>query len=188
MNKIAILLFASLTATPALAATSAMARGLQTEVDIHAVSQDGIGKSIGTVRILRHKDGILFEPDLQGLEHGLHGFHLHENADCSPAEKDGKMAAAAAAGGHYDPDGKGEHNGPYEEGHKGDLPALYFNENGVARIPVLAPRLEFDDLHGRALVIHKGGDNYSDRPKSLGGGGERVACSEITLDRQDLSQ
>ena len=34
-------------------------------------------------------------------------------------------------------------------------------------------------LKGKALIIHAGGDNYSDRPAPLGGGGARVACGLI---------
>jgi Cu-Zn family superoxide dismutase len=40
----------------------------------------------------------------------------------------------------------------------------------------LAPRLKLSDLKGRALMVHMGGDNYSDKPQALGGGGARVAC------------
>jgi Cu-Zn family superoxide dismutase len=29
------------------------------------------------------------------------------------------------------------------------------------------------------MMIHAGGDNYSDKPKALGGGGKRVACGII---------
>jgi Cu-Zn family superoxide dismutase len=28
-------------------------------------------------------------------------------------------------------------------------------------------------------MIHAGGDNYSDTPKPLGGGGERIACGVV---------
>ena len=36
-----------------------------------------------------------------------------------------------------------------------------------------------NDLYGRALVIHAGGDNYSDSPEPLGGGGARLACGVV---------
>ena len=39
--------------------------------------------------------------------------------------------------------------------------------------------LKLEDVAGRALVIHEGGDNYSDTPKPLGGGGVRMACGVI---------
>jgi Cu-Zn family superoxide dismutase len=28
-------------------------------------------------------------------------------------------------------------------------------------------------------MVHAGGDNYSDQPKPLGGGGDRIACGLI---------
>jgi Cu-Zn family superoxide dismutase len=94
-------------------------------------------------------------------------------------EKKGSMTAGEAAGGHFDPTGTGRHEGPYGDGHLGDLPALYVDAEGNARHPVLAPRLKVADLKGRVLMVHEGGDNYSDQPKPLGGGGARVACGVI---------
>jgi Cu-Zn family superoxide dismutase len=43
---------------------------------------------------------------------------------------------------------------------------------------VPAPRLKLSDIQGRALVIHEGGDNYSDTPEN-GGGKGRIACGVI---------
>ncbi|TXH61396.1 MAG: superoxide dismutase [Cu-Zn] SodC2, partial [Thiothrix sp.] len=60
-----------------------------------------------------------------------------------------------------------------------DLPALYVDSEGKATNPVLAPRLKLADLSGRALMIHAGGDNHSDHPAPLGGGGARMACGVI---------
>lgn len=148
------------------------------EIEIHKASAEGMGQSIGTIIVHDHEDGVLFEPELEGLETGLHGFHLHENPSCEPAKKDGKITAAAGAGGHLNPN-NGEHHGPFEKGHLGDLPALYFDDSGEATLPVLAPRLEYEGLTGHALVIHAGGDNYANEPKPLGGGGARVACGVI---------
>jgi len=37
-------------------------------------------------------------------------------------------------------------------------------------LPVLKT---LDQLEGRALMIHAGGDNYADEPEPLGGGGAR---------------
>ncbi|WP_413468754.1 superoxide dismutase family protein [Marinobacter sp.] len=148
------------------------------QVTMHALTEKGTGKEMGTIIAHRTPYGVLFTPDLKGLSTGIHGFHLHQNPDCGPTEKDGKVTPGGAAGGHYNPN-DGSHNGPYKVGHLGDLPALYVNEQGEATVPVLAPRLEFGDLNGRALIIHKGGDNYSDKPEALGGGGARVACGVI---------
>jgi Cu-Zn family superoxide dismutase len=91
----------------------------------------------------------------------------------------GKPMAASAAGGHFDPLMTGKHEGPYGNGHSGDLPFLYVDKDGKALLPVLAPRLKVSDLKGRSLMIHAGGDNYSDVPEKLGGGGSRLACGAV---------
>jgi len=152
-------------------------------VGIYSVNEKGAQELIGKVTIKEHQYGVLLIPDIENLEPGLHGFHLHENPDCSPARKDGKRMAAASAGGHFDPEGTGKHRGPFDtEGHLGDLPALFVNQQGEANQPELAPRLTFDDFDSHALVIHQNGDNYSDDPKPLGGGGSRVACGAIQIE------
>lgn len=89
------------------------------------------------------------------------------------------MVAGLAAGGHYDPQSTGAHHGPKGEGHKGDLPALTVSATGSANQKLIAPRLSVADLQGRSIMIHEGGDNYSDKPKPLGGGGGRVACGVV---------
>ncbi|SDL47132.1 superoxide dismutase, Cu-Zn family [Modicisalibacter muralis] len=153
------------------------AQGAQ-EIELHEVSTDGVGESIGTVTVEDTDYGLLLTPDLSGLNAGMHGFHVHQNASCEPKEEGGETTPAGAAGGHLDPQDTGTHQGPYGEGHLGDLPVLMVDEEGNATTPVLAPRLEVADLEGRALMIHEGGDTYSDEPK-LGGGAGRVACGAV---------
>ena len=149
-------------------------------VQMHKVSATGKGDPVGSVVISESKYGLIFTPQLKGLPAGAHGFHLHEKPDCGPAEQDGKAVAAGGAGGHFDPQKKGKHDLPWGDGHLGDLPALYVNQDGTANNPVLAPRLKvLTDVSGRALMIHKGGDNHSDHPEPLGGGGARIACGVI---------
>lgn len=148
-------------------------------VNMTAVDATGATKEIGTVNIHQTRYGIEFAPKLTGLTPGMHGFHMHQNPSCAPGEKDGKMMPALAAGGHYDPGNTGLHEGPWADGHLGDLPALYVDEKGNAANPVLAPRLKLSDLNGHALMLHFGGDNHSDHPNPLGGGGARIACVVI---------
>jgi Cu-Zn family superoxide dismutase len=149
-------------------------------VPIHKVTDKGVGEKIGTITITESAHGVLFKPDLRDLPPGVHGFHIHQNPSCDAKEKDGKMTAAEAAGRHYDPEKNEKHGGPWGDGHKGDLPALYVSSGGTTTQPVMASQLVFQDLPGRALVIHAGGDNYSDYPDPAGGGGERIACGVIT--------
>lgn len=148
-------------------------------VQMNAADEKGTGKSLGRVVISESKYGLVFTPELTGLKPGLHGFHVHENPSCAAAEKDGKSVPAQAAGGHYDPTGSKRHDLPWGEGHLGDLPGLFVDAKGHADQPVLAPRLKMSDVKGRALMVHAGGDNYSDQPAPLGGGGARVACGVI---------
>ena len=150
-------------------------------VTLYRVDDTGMGEAIGTLQAEDTDYGLLLTPDLEGLEQGIRGFHVHQNPDCGPAiNDDGETVPALAAGGHYDPEGSEDHHGPYDDnGHLGDMPALYFDADERATLPVLAPRLKVADLRGRALVLHAGGDNYSDDPAALGGGGARAACGVV---------
>jgi len=148
-------------------------------VQMHLTSAEGIGKEIGTITAADSSFGLVLTPHLKDLPPGFHGFHVHQNADCNPGKESGKTVPALAAGGHYDPKGTGKHEGPYGEGHLGDLPQLYVASDGQAVGPVLAPHLKVSDLKGHSLMIHAGGDNYSDQPQKLGGGGARLACGSI---------
>lgn len=145
----------------------------ETSVTLNFTSENNTGESVGTILIRETPLGLLITPNLHGLNPGLHGLHVHQNASC---DKNGM-----AAGGHFDPSNTGKHAGPYtDEGHLGDLPILYVNSDGTANTPVLTPRLHYiAEISHHALMIHTGGDNYSDNPEKLGGGGTRMVCGII---------
>lgn len=163
----------------ALTLFAAVAAADEIVVTVALATDAGVGKEVGTIKVQDTAYGALFTPNLRDLPPGLHGFHVHENGHCGPAEKDGKMTAGMAAGGHLDPAKTGKHLGPYGDGHLGDLPPLVVDADGTATLPVLAPRLKVKDLSERSLMIHAGADNYSDQPKPLGGGGARIACGVV---------
>ena len=87
--------------------------------------------------------------------------------------------AGLAAGGHYDPTHAGKHEGPGMQGHKGDLPFITADANNKVNAKLHVAGLTTADIKGRSLIIHAGGDNYSDTPAPLGGGGARIACGLI---------
>jgi superoxide dismutase, Cu-Zn family len=172
-RSIRILTFSS----AALLLVTGVAIAQQLTVDINRISDAGVGEKIGTIVISQGKGGVAFKVAVTGLPKADRGFHVHEKGDCGPAMKDGKMTAGEAAGPHFDPEGKKSHKGPKGAGHKGDLPLLKGTDKGVSQT-VTAPRLKLADVQGRALVIHEGGDNYSDHPQN-GGGKGRAACGVV---------
>jgi Cu-Zn family superoxide dismutase len=149
-------------------------------VTMNKIDDSGVGSSIGVIQLEDTKEGLRLSPSLNGLPPGQHGFHVHEKSDCGSAEDKGKKTAGMAAGSHLDPKHTGKHLGPAStEGHSGDLPFLTVDDKGSAQAAVVAPHLKVDDVIGHSLMIHAGGDNYSDQPKPLGGGGARIACGTL---------
>ncbi len=138
---------------------------------VHRLTSQGTAESIGTVSFSDSRHGLLIQPDLSGLEPGPIGLHVHENPSCA-ASSEG--APGMGAGSHYDPEGKGVHEGPYGDGHLGDLPVLIVEQDGTSTIASLAPRLSLSDLNGRSLMVHAGKDNYGSSP-----GGGRAYCGVI---------
>lgn len=162
----------------ALAAAFALpAAAAEVSTKVYLLTDKGNGDMVGKVYFADTDKGLAIKPRLKGLPAGNHGFHVHANRSCAPAKgADGKMVPGLAAGGHYDPDKTGKHEGPDGKGHLGDLPALVVKADGTAGGTLMAPRLKVADLKKRSLMIHAGGDNYSDQPAALGGGGARLAC------------
>lgn len=144
---------------------------LAASVTIPMYLLDDAQTPIGSVQAQDTFKGLKLTPRLHGLPPGAHGFHVHVNPNC--ANK------GLAAGGHLDPKHSNKHLGPNKSGHLGDLPRLLVKANGTATQSLIAPRLKAQDIIGHSLMIHVDGDNYSDSPKPLGGGGARLACGVI---------
>lgn len=154
-------------------------QAVNSSVTMYSLNEKGSGSSIGTIEISQMDEGVVLTPNLKGLTPGLHGFHVHENGSCAPATKDGTVTPGGAAGSHLDLRNSKHHDAPWADGHTGDMPALFVDSSGLATHPVFAPNLNLKMMDGKAVIIHEGGDNYSDSPKPLGGGGARVACGIV---------
>ncbi|SKA61662.1 superoxide dismutase, Cu-Zn family [Enterovibrio nigricans DSM 22720] len=166
--------------TPLFAALTLMAFNAFAETTTVEMVDLVSGKVVGVVEVSESKYGTVFSPSLEMLPPGMHGFHLHSNGSCESSLKNGKVVLGGAAGGHYDPEHTGQHGFPWTDGnHLGDLPGLYVDSNGKADVPVLAPRVKLSDINGKAIMIHAGGDNHSDHPAKLGGGGSRIVCGVV---------
>jgi len=94
------------------------AQAVSEDVQLNLVTNQGVGQTIGSVKITETDRGLEFAPTLRALPPGKHGFHIHAEGSCQPAMKEGKAVAAGAAGGHYDPQHTGKHEGPLGAGQR----------------------------------------------------------------------
>ena len=170
----------SLSIVSLVLAVPSVALAATATVEVNKIDANGVGASIGTLTLEDTGGGLKITPKLTGLPPGAHGFHVHANADCGPGEQNGQKVAGLAAGGHFDPAKTGKHLGPISTaGHKGDMPVLTVNADGTATASGVAPHLSVADAKGHTIIIHAGGDNFSDQPAPLGGGGARIACGIV---------
>lgn len=120
-------------------------------------------------------DSVRVRGSLTGLTPGEHGFHVHENGDCSAPD-------GSSAGGHYNPDGH-DHGGPDADSHHmGDMGNIEAGEDGTANIDARYDFLMVDaeadgSIIGKAVIVHGGADDLSSQPS--GAAGPRVACGVI---------
>jgi superoxide dismutase, Cu-Zn family len=124
----------------------------------------------GTVRI---------EGEISGLSPGPHGFHVHENGDCSAAD-------ASSAGDHFAPGGN-PHGSPTDGGaerHVGDLGNLEANAEGIADVDQVDRVITLEgpeSIVGKALIVHQMADDFETQPD--GDAGPRRACGVIMAAR-----
>ncbi|WP_018921705.1 superoxide dismutase family protein [Salsuginibacillus kocurii] len=150
---------------------------------------------IGNVSFFEAEEGTLVVADIDQIEEGPHGFHIHEEAACDPEDEEG---AFMSAGGHYNPDDE-EH--PH---HAGDMPPLFGMSDNSAYMEVkmdaFAPeQLEEDDV---AVIVHEDPDNFAHIPEryqseeseepgaddeslDTGDAGDRYACGEVNSIDED---
>lgn len=153
------------------------------------VLRDAGGDRVGTVSLRQRGGYVHVWANLHHLPPGFHGFHVHTTGVCEPDDPAGPFVSA---GGHYNPDGvdHGEH--------AGDLPSLYVNANGWARLGFVTDAFSLRELReadGSAVMVHAGRDNFAnipaDRYSSLegpvpdsatlrtGDAGDRHACGVV---------
>lgn len=122
------------------------------------VLHDADGDRVGTVWLRQRGDYVRVSANLRSLPPGFHGFHVHASGVCDPADPAGPFMSA---GGHYNP--AETHHGE----HAGDLPSLYVNDNGWARLGFVTDAFtlaELRDTDGSAVMVHAGRDNFANIP------------------------
>jgi Cu-Zn family superoxide dismutase len=138
------------------------------------------GQTIGSVRAWQTTGGVSFHIEASGLQHGIHGIHVHSVGRCDPPD-------FASAGPHWNPAGrKHGFNNPAGP-HAGDLPNVEVAANGVLSQTVTLPNASLFappgaanavlDADGASLIIHAHADDYVTDPSGNSGG--RIACAVI---------
>ncbi|MDQ8184097.1 superoxide dismutase family protein [Pelagicoccus sp. SDUM812002] len=130
-------------------------------------------KVSGTVTFIEDRDGVRVVADLIGLPSGMHGFHIHENGDCSAPD-------ASSAGGHFNPT-NAKHAGPDSRvRHVGDLGNIEATSAGQAQRDTVDSVLTFEgpnSIIGKGVIVHAGKDDLTSQPS--GAAGARLACGVI---------
>lgn len=135
--------------------------------------------AVGTLTLHAETGGVRISGELTGLKPGSeHGFHIHENGDCSAPD-------ATSAGGHFNPAGQAHGSMEADVHHAGDMPNQRANAEGVADVNMLVHDISLDpgnaeNVVGRALVVHEQPDDYKSQP--AGNAGPRIACGVITAE------
>ena len=131
----------------------------------------------GTVVFETEGNRVTMLASVNGLEPGAHAIHLHEKSDCSAED-------GTSAGGHWNPTGQPHGKWGAEEGyHKGDIGNFTASENGKATYTFSTDEWcmgcgdETKDILGKAIIIHKGTDDFTTQPTGAAGG--RISCGGV---------
>ncbi len=131
----------------------------------------------GTVEFRPSGDGVEIHADLSGLPEGRHGFHVHQNGDCSAPD-------ASSAGPHF----AFEVEPGAPDRITGNLGELVADSSGHAVLDADVPRAELEgdrSIVGRAVVVHARGNDPTVTPS--GDAGARIACGVIVASRDRSS-
>lgn len=148
-----------------------------------AVVQNGEGEELGSVVFTQTEEGVLVEGSLEGLEPGMHGFHVHENGEC-------EAPTFESAGGHFNPTehphGGRDHD--HSERHAGDFGNIEVDEDGTAELSFVDDMITLgdgtNDVGGQAIIIHEDEDDEQTQP--TGNAGPRAGCGIIEVVRGDV--
>ena len=132
-------------------------------------------EATGTVTFVQETTGVRVIADLRNIGSGSHGFHIHENGDCSAPD-------ASSAGGHFNPTGA-PHGGPEDDRHHvGDMGNIEATESGGAMLERVFESLSLEgenSIVGKAVIVHAGKDDLESQPS--GDAGARIACGVIRM-------
>jgi superoxide dismutase, Cu-Zn family len=130
----------------------------------------------GTLKLAPQDDKVLITGQISGLSATtVHGFHVHENGDCSSPD-------ASSAGAHFNPRQQPHGNPADPAHHAGDMLSLGTDGDGKVEVRQELSGVSLGDggpgdIAGKAIVLHEKADDYSTQPSGNSGG--RIACGVI---------
>lgn len=135
------------------------------------------GTEVGTVTFTETAAGVQVSADFHGVEgDGQHGFHLHQNGECTPPD-------FASAGDHFNPEGVDHACPPTSPRHAGDFGNVTIS-GGSGMVDLTTDLLTVASgarsVVGKAVLLHAMADNCSSQPSGDSGG--RWACGVVELD------
>jgi len=154
---------------------------MQASCILRRVTPSGVGEVVGRAAFVDTPHGLAARIVVPALPPGDYGMHVHERGLCGPgwSDADQRVIPAGAAGPHFDPSKSKSHRGPGGGGHAGDLPRLRVRGRRGADQRFTMHGVSVQDVIGRSLIVHVGGDNYADTPLPNGGAGARQLCGAI---------
>jgi Cu-Zn family superoxide dismutase len=119
-------------------------------------------------------DGVHVDVRIQGATPGQHGFHFHQNGDCSAPD-------ATSAGDHWNPTGT-PHGAPGSPPHHaGDLGNIEVAADGTGTLSMHLPNVTLTpgdmSVVGKAAIVHANPDDLTSQPS--GNAGPRIACGVV---------
>ncbi len=163
------------------------------DADATATLMNAEGDEVGSATFTETGSAVRVEAQVEGLDAGFYGFHIHGIGLCEPdsaaPNNPDNTGAFLSAGGHLGGGG----DTPHPE-HAGDLPSLLVLDDGTAHLVFDTDRFtlaEIDDEDGAALMLHAGTDNFANIPDryaadgvdedttNTGDAGGRQACGVI---------
>lgn len=129
----------------------------------------------GDIFFYQLQDGVYIKAYITGIptkksngeESHFHGFHIHQNGDCSVGTS---HAPFPSTGDHFNPTNKPH---PF---HAGDLPPI-LSSNGIGILSVYTDNFTVNDIIGKSIILHESADDFITQPS--GNSGLKIACGII---------
>lgn len=134
-------------------------------------------KVLGKVAFWEQSDGaVKVQVRINGVPTGVHGFHVHENGDCSAPD-------ASSAGAHFNPSGAPHSSPSMPPHHAGDFGNVIAGGNGEITTDFTTRSITLSDgpnsVVGKAIVLHADADDLTSQP--AGNAGKRIGCGVVTM-------